>query len=134
MLPPSVHYLMDEEISVEGIRIWGSPYTPKFYRWAFNKLRGEPLAEQWEKIPPGVDVLITHGPVYGILDMTADEQHAGDKDLLRKVLDQKPMVHLCGHIHESYGMVKRHGIKFMNACIVNETYEPVHKPISFSIG
>jgi len=133
MLPPTVHYLMDEEVSINGIKIWGSPYTPKFYRWAFNKQRGEPLAEQWKKIPADVDILLTHGPVYGILDLTPNEQHAGDKDLLREVLCIKPKAHVCGHIHESYGMVKRHGIKFINACILNEAYELVHKPILFEV-
>ena len=134
MLPPTVHYLMDEELSVNGIKIWGSPYTPKFYRWAFNKQRGEPLAEQWKKIPADVDILLTHGPVYGILDVTPNEQHAGDKDLLREVLRIKPKVHVCGHIHDSYGTVKRHGIKFINACVLNEAYEMVHEPILIDVS
>lgn len=133
LIPDTVHYLKDEEIVIDGIKIWGSPYTPWFYRWAFNKRRGEPLASHWEKIPADTDVLLTHGPVYGILDMLVNEQHAGDKDLLKKLLAIKPKVHICGHIHESYGMIKRQGILFINACILNESYELVNKPLVFDI-
>ena len=133
LIPENVQYLKDEEIVINGIKIWGSPYTPWFFRWAFNKKRGGPLAAQWEKIPADTDIVMTHGPAYGILDMVINEQHAGDKDLLKKLLTLKPKVHVCGHIHESHGMVKRHGIKFMNACILNEGYELIYNPLVFDL-
>jgi len=133
LIPENVHYLKDEEINIDGIRVWGSPYTPWFFRWAFNKKRGVPLAAHWQSVPAGIDVLLTHGPVYGILDMLINEQNAGDKDLLKKVLEVKPKVHVCGHIHEAYGSVKRHGVKFINACILNEANELINKPIVFDL-
>lgn len=133
LIPETVHYLKDEEIVINGIKIWGSPYTPWFYRWAFNKRRGIPLALHWEKIPSDTNILLTHGPVFGILDMLLNEQHAGDRDLLKKVLAIKPAVHVCGHIHESYGMTKRDGIKFINACLLNESYELINKPVVFEV-
>lgn len=133
LLPPSVHYLKDQEIVVNGLKIWGSPYTPWFYRWAFNKQRGKPLALHWKKIPADADVLLTHGPAFGILDMTMNEQHAGDADLLKVVLEIKPKAHVCGHIHEAYGTVKKAGIKFINACAVDEYYRAVYKPVVFDV-
>jgi Icc-related predicted phosphoesterase len=133
LLPKDVYYLKDEGCCINGVNIWGSPYTPWYYRWAFNMRRGEALAQHWNKIPPNTDVLLTHGPVYGILDLAVNEQHAGDRDLLRKVLEIKPKVHVCGHIHEAYGMVKRHGIRFINACMLNDGYEFVNKPIVFEL-
>lgn len=133
MVPASVHYLKDEAVDLNGIKIWGSPYTPWYYLWAFSKRRGKPLADHWSKMPEGIDVLLTHGPVFGILDTVLNEQHAGDKDLLKRVLEVKPKVHICGHIHESYGMVKRHNIKFINACILNEAYELANKPFVFEL-
>lgn len=134
LIPSTVSYLKDESIEIDGIKIWGSPYTPWFYRWAFNKRRGEPLAAHWQKIPDDTDILLTHGPVHGIHDLTINEQHAGDKDLLKKVLTIKPKVHVCGHIHEGYGMVKRQGIKFLNACILNESYEFTNQPLQFELS
>ncbi|MDQ6610201.1 MAG: metallophosphoesterase, partial [Bacteroidota bacterium] len=68
-----------------------------------------------------------------ILDIVINEQHAGDKDLLKTVKEINPKVHVCGHIHESYGYVKRFGIKFINACVLNESYELVNKPIVFEL-
>lgn len=133
LLPPSVHYLKDEAIVINGVKIWGSPYTPWFYRWAFNKRRGKSLALHWKKIPADADVLLTHGPAYGILDLTLNEQHAGDADLLKMILEIRPRAHVCGHIHESYGTVKKHGIKFINACTVDESYRAVYKPVVFDI-
>ena len=133
LIPESVHYLEDEQIDVNGIKIWGSPYTPWFFRWAFNKRRGEALAQHWKKIPNDVQVVLTHGPAFGILDTVVNEQHAGDRDLLSKLLEVKPKIHVCGHIHESHGIVKRHGIKFLNACVLNESYELVHKPMTFDL-
>ncbi len=133
LLPSGVHYLKEEEVFIRGIKIWGSPYTPWFYRWAFNKRRGEALARHWDRIPADTDILLTHGPVYGILDSLVNDQHAGDRDLLRRVLAVKPRAHVCGHIHEAYGMVKRHGIRFVNACILNEGYEFSNKPIVFDL-
>lgn len=134
ILPEGVCYLKDESICINGIKIWGSPYTPWFYRWAFNMKRGAALAKHWNNIPADVDILLTHGPVYGILDTVINEQHAGDKDLLKRILEIKPKVHVCGHIHEAYGTLKRHGIQFINACVLNEAYELVHQPITFELA
>jgi Icc-related predicted phosphoesterase len=133
IIPATVHYLKDEEVIINGIKLWGSPYTPFFFQWAFNKKRGKHLATHWNNIPPDIDILLTHGPVYGILDMVINEQHIGDQDLLKRVLEIKPKVHVCGHIHESYGMQKRHGIKFVNACVLNESYELANNPIVFDL-
>jgi Icc-related predicted phosphoesterase len=133
LIPDGVIYLNDTGIIVNGINIWGSPVTPWFFNWAFNRHRGEVIRKHWELIPPDTHLLITHGPAYGFLDLTGTEQHAGCQDLLRKVLTVKPKVHVFGHIHESYGMIKRSGIKFINASLVNEHYDLVHGPVVFDL-
>ena len=134
LLPKTVHYLKEESCLINGLRIWGSPYTPWFFRWAFNKKRGEPLAKLWRLIPPDTDILLTHGPVYGILDTALNERHTGDVDLLNRVMEVRPKAHVCGHIHEAYGMVKRKGVRFVNACVLNEAYELANKPIVFELS
>lgn len=133
ILPEGVIYLNDSGTSIGNIKIWGSPFTPWFHNWAFNRYRGEAIRKHWELIPPDTDLLITHGPVYGFLDLVISEQHVGCQDLLRRVLVIKPKVHICGHIHESYGSIKRSGIRFINACILNEIYEPANKPVVFDL-
>ncbi|MFL5810882.1 MAG: metallophosphoesterase family protein [Flavisolibacter sp.] len=133
LIPEGVIYLKDSGINIDEIKIWGSPVTPWFYNWAFNRHRGEEIRKHWDLIPANTNLLITHGPVYGFLDMVINEQHVGCQDLLRTVLTVQPKVHVCGHIHESYGSIKRSGIRFINASVVNEQYELANKPIFFDI-
>lgn len=133
MIPENVIYLNDNGTQINGLNIWGSPVTPWFFNWAFNRHRGEQIRKHWDLIPANTDILITHGPAYGYLDQVINEQHVGDKDLLQKILEIKPKVHAFGHIHESYGDIKRKGIRFMNACVLNEHYELVNRPIIFDL-
>jgi Icc-related predicted phosphoesterase len=118
---------------LNGIKIWGSPVTPWFFNWAFNRHRGDPIKKHWDLIPGDTDVLITHGPVFSVLDKTSNGQHVGCEDLLKKVQEIKPKVHVCGHIHEAYGKVEETGTKFFNASILNERYLMVNSPIAFEL-
>jgi len=110
-------YLEDDGLTIDGVVCYGSPWQPAFMDWAFNLPRGEPLREKWREIPDNTDVLITHGPPYGILDRTFDGRHVGCEDLLERVREVAPKVHLFGHIHEARGMKKRGGTVFVNACM-----------------
>jgi predicted phosphodiesterase len=122
-------YLEDEETTVGGLRIWGSPWQPWFYDWAFNLERGPQIAAKWALIPGGIDVLITHGPPLGILDRTSRGDDVGCADLLAAVQRVRPKLHLFGHIHEGYGTVERDGTRFVNASNCTERYHPVQPPI-----
>lgn len=133
LIPENITYLKDCSIEIEGLKLWGSPYTPWFFNWAFNKHRGLQMKKEWGQIPLDTDILLTHGPPFGILDMVVNEQHVGCKDLLNRVLEVQPKVHVFGHIHESYGSKRLHGIRFYNACVLNESYELVNKPIVFEL-
>jgi Icc-related predicted phosphoesterase len=124
-----VTYLFDNDITINGIKFYGSPWQPEFYNWAFNLPRGEELAAKWEKIPDDVDILITHGPAYGILDYAPIGGHVGCEELYRKIVEVKPKIHVCGHIHDSYGQKSMGGIEFLNASTLNDRYEYAHKPI-----
>jgi predicted phosphodiesterase len=133
IIPGGVVYLDDSGTVINGISIWGSPVTPWFYDWAFNRRRGPDIQQHWDIIPAGTDVLITHGPVFGVHDTTAAGQHAGCDDLLIKVTEVKPKVHICGHIHEAYGQVSRNGTQFINASVLNQRYQLVNEPVVFEI-
>ena len=122
-------YLQDEEVTLGGLRIWGSPWQPWFFDWAFNLHRGEPLRKVWAQIPVGIDVLVTHGPPRGILDTTSRGEAVGCDDLLEAVQRIRPRLHLFGHIHEAYGQVTQGGTTFVNASVCNLRYRPVQPPI-----
>jgi Icc-related predicted phosphoesterase len=128
-----VVYLNDSGVTINNTHIWGSPVTPYFFNWAFNRHRGTDINRHWKRIPPNTDLLVTHGPAFGILDVIANGNHTGDKDLLKTINEIKPKVHLCGHIHESYGSLKRGSIRHINASLLNERYELVNPPVVFEL-
>lgn len=103
----STTYLYHELVVVAGLRIFGSPYTPTFGDWAFMK-SNEKLHRLWEDIPEGLDILVTHGPPHGVLDLSKSREGiiemCGDKPLLKRVQKVKPLYHIFGHIHNSNGI------------------------------
>lgn len=98
----SIIYLEHESINIEGINIFGSPYTPRYGAWSFMKDKGK-LDPYWEQIPENTDILVTHGPPKGILDLSRNRndelEFCGDKELLNHVYRVKPKHHIFGHIH-----------------------------------
>lgn len=121
--------------NVETAKIYGSPWQPEFYNWAFNLPKGGPgLMSKWEAIPADTDILITHGPPQDHLDMSGppyNEPHLGCALLREKVDEQPPKIHVFGHIHGGYGYKFYNGTHFFNASILNERYEYVNKPVTF---
>ena len=122
-------YLEDEETTVEGFLVYGSPWQPWFYDWAFNLPRGEALRAKWAQIPLQVDILITHGPPAGILDRTSQGRAAGCGDLLQRIEEIQPGLHIFGHIHEGYGQHRVGNTDFVNASICDLRYRPVNPPL-----
>jgi Icc-related predicted phosphoesterase len=133
IIPNNIIYLNDSGVTINGINIWGSPISPWFYDWAFNRHRGEPIKKHWDLIPTNTDILVTHGPVFGMLDYTISGMRVGCEELLLKVEAIKPKFHICGHIHEAYGMQKKENTTFINASVLNEKYVLVNEPIVFEL-
>lgn len=125
-------YLEDSLIEIEGLRIYGSPWQPYFYGWAFNLHRGIELKEKWEMIPNNIDILITHTPPYGILDQVQGESF-GCEDLLEELDRISPKIHIFGHIHQGYGVLKKDKTTYINASICNGYRQPKNKPIIINI-
>lgn len=140
LLDPSIIYLQDSAIEIAGSKIYGSPWQPRFYDWAFNLSRGPEMAEKWALIPDDLDVLITHGPPNGILDAVARASgidHAGCEELIKRVGKiheaGRLKAHIFGHIHCGYGSKVKSGVRFVNASTCDEQYRPIQPPIVFEI-
>jgi len=105
-----IHYLENEHITIEGIKIFGSPLTPDFgVGWAFNKARNK-LDRIWSGIiDKDTDIIVTHGPPKGILDLGIDRNHkmefCGCKSLWNVVKLINPQLMLFGHIHNCDGVI-----------------------------
>ena len=129
----NARYLEDEATTCCGISIYGSPWQPRFFDWAFNVDRGEALAAIWSKIPEGIDVLVTHGPPFEILDQVPSGECVGCEDLLRRIEVVRPKLHVFGHIHEGYGVMESDHTLYVNASSCNGDYELVNQPIVIDI-
>jgi Icc-related predicted phosphoesterase len=132
---PLVTYLEDDWVDVDGIKIYGSPWQPEFYNWAFNLPRmGPGLHSKWEAIPTDTDILITHGPPQGHLDTSGYpwNQPLLGCELLRSRVDKiKPKIHVFGHIHGGWGYKECEGTHFFNASVLNEDYSHANDGITF---
>ena len=134
-----IHYLENSSIDIDGLKFYGSPITPDFWReyWAFNEARGEKITQYWDMIPKDTDILITHGPANNILDKLENEvDHVGCEDLEYKVKYELSnlKLHTVGHIHHSYGTYSNnYGTAYVNASICNESYDPTNAPIVVDI-
>lgn len=122
-------YLEDSETVIDGVRFYGSPWTNKFYDWAFMKTTEKELAERWEFIPERVDVLVTHGPPKYILDGVPEMlsvRHCGSESLRDRVLKIKPRLHIFGHIHEGAGTLSTATTTFHNVSTCDGSYHPIN--------
>jgi Icc-related predicted phosphoesterase len=127
-------YLQDTSIEIDGIVFYGSPWQPEFHNWAFNvPADSDRMRRIWERIPDNTDVLITHGPPFGILDNTMDNRNVGCRLLRNRVLKITPKLHCFGHIHSAYGTQDLDGITFINAANLNEQYRPANAPIEIEL-
>jgi Icc-related predicted phosphoesterase len=128
----NITYLQDEEVIIDGVKFYGSPWQPWFYDWAFNfpnpginAARARSHARVcWAKIPSDTNVLITHGPPKDILDAVVYGDHVGCPYLRDRVDSlEKLKLHCFGHIHYSYG-IQGHNPIFLNAAVCGENYKP----------
>lgn len=132
----NIDYLQDDFMGIiEGgepeVKIWGSPWQPEFYNWAFNLPRnGDELKAKWDMIPEDTDILITHGPAWGFLDDVEGRrgEHLGCELLTERIKQIKPKIHICGHIHTGYGHYYNGHTHFFNASVLNERYSYAHLP------
>jgi Icc-related predicted phosphoesterase len=125
-----VVYLENEMDVVCGLSFWGSPYTPAFYDWGFQSRTLEQEESIYSCIPDKVDVLITHGPPYGIRDKNMSDGRCGSHVLTKHVCRVIPRIHAFGHIHRGYGMTLDKDTLFINAATCNEDYKPVNPLIT----
>ncbi len=131
-----VYLLHHEHVTINGYTFFGSPYTPEFFKWAYMYPRGEYGATLWKEIPEFTDILITHGPPFGIGDANDNGEHCGCPHLYNRVLELKPKYHIFGHIHEGAGVHLHKSIAettFINASILNAGYIAVHHPHYFTL-
>lgn len=118
-------HLSDASGLPTSFNVFASPYSPTTGKWAFGYEslasgrhqavsvvkgaqsettefppgdKGELL---WSTIPSNTDVLITHTPPMGHCDAGRDDRSC--KALRRALRRVRPMMMVCGHVHEGWG-------------------------------
>jgi len=127
-------YLDDSATSVDGVTIWGSPWTPWFFDWAFNAPKGEAgeafLRERYDTVAPGTDILLIHGPPRGYGDRTARGVEAGSVAQLELIERVRPRLAVYGHIHEGRGGFTLGATTLANVSAVDLQYALYDDPVA----
>lgn len=136
--------LIDQSVTINGVKFYGTPWVPNLSGWAFYA-SAQRLRDRFADIPNDTQVLITHGPPSGELDLIPgavavgdphgleedewtdnDGLHVGSMALLQRTRQLKALqLHIFGHIHESAGRNERS----VNAAICDRHYKATNPPI-----
>lgn len=111
-------YLENESTTIEGLKIYGTPYTPTFGNWSFMKARDK-IYKVWDAIPEDTDILVVHGPPKGILDLSYDRQnnleYCGCSALYKRIMKLNLKYVMFGHIHNTDGVYNA-GTRTVEGC------------------
>ncbi|GMR51496.1 hypothetical protein PMAYCL1PPCAC_33514, partial [Pristionchus mayeri] len=128
----NVTYLQDSFVEIDGLIFYGTPWHP---------LKGYPfyrprhlIGHEWAKFPPKIDVLITHVPPLGYMDLYPPVERWGDFALLNRVGDLRPRFHVFGHNHYNFGAQSNGPTTFMNVASKRGNGGGYNAPLVFYIG
>ena len=139
-----VECLIEELVEVNGVKIYGTPWTPMFCNWAFMDADGAALDEKYSTIPENVDILITHGPPYdenskidcceGVVMLDGSSEHLGSKSLYKAIIEKKPKYCFVGHIHSGdHGETIIGETSCRNVSYLNEEYKKGYHVHTFEL-
>lgn len=126
--------LIDSGAEVFGLKFWGTPWVANCAGWAYN-LPESSLAIRYSRIPNDTDVLVLHGPPYGLGDLAFNLsgkgqafEHAGSQHLLQVIDAAQPRLATYGHIHEARGVWTRGRTTLVNCAVKDENYRGGYAP------
>jgi Icc-related predicted phosphoesterase len=123
-------FLTEGEVIHRGVKFFGASWVPMLDGHAFF-LDDERLEDAWDRIPDDVDVLMTHTPPAGILDVSSTGLRLGCKYLAARLKDLSPRLHCFGHVHASRGHRIIGDTTYLNATSVNSNFQIAHRPFEF---
>ncbi|KAG2394265.1 hypothetical protein C9374_004029 [Naegleria lovaniensis] len=120
-------YLQDQSVIIKYkgkqlLKIYGTPWTSS-RNMGFSMNRKD-IEQKWNDIPNDIDVLVTHLPPFGIMDLASGtepqhycdyckknhcyKRHWGNEALRKRSIQlneqAKLKAHLFGHVHEYHGL------------------------------
>jgi hypothetical protein len=93
-----------------------SPFTPR--PSGGGAFKYERTGDRWQNIPEDIEILMTHGPPKGFLDVSRSDEDYGENvgcGYLRKAVERtRPLMHCFGHVHGRCGTVMQHWVTMDN--------------------
>jgi Icc-related predicted phosphoesterase len=137
-LAAAATYLQDSSVEIDGLLVYGTPWSEIIGPWAFSLPEEDRGAEArpdlraaYSVIPAAAEIVLVHGPPAGYGDRTYDGRRVGSPSLLARVEEVRPRLCVFGHIHEDHGRWEHRGITLANVSHVDEGYRPVNPPQLF---
>ena len=127
--------LIDESYTYNGLKIYGTPWSLPFNNW-FWMAEEETLKHYYNKIPNDLDILMSHGCMFGVCDTILEDDaygsagNLGSKELAKAIYDKNPKYVYTGHIHSAdhNDNVLKNGTIVSCVSILNEKYKYTYKP------
>jgi Icc-related predicted phosphoesterase len=122
--------LIEESVVIRGVKIYGSPWSLPFERWAW--MAPEVTLEKiYREIPDDVDIIVSHTPPYGVCDKAGNGSFCGSQALLKRInsLSNLKLV-VCGHVHEAKG---RNGVVVNVSSVYNMEGYCIPRPDPWTI-
>lgn len=127
--PENTHYLCDDTVEIDGLKIHGNPWTPNLVHWAFYAST-ERFQEIAYKLPEDTDILVLHSPPAGV-GLDGNHPDWGAPHIASRLQVTLPKLCVFGHIHEGYGTRKIGEVEFANVAHMDMDYNPVNPPVEF---
>lgn len=100
-----IHLLHGSGVNIDGVAFYGlGCEVPRINEENWNEWLGEEAATHMLEDCPDGCVLVTHSPAYGYCDLQIYGANEGSKAILDCVKMKQPQLHLCGHIHNGWGV------------------------------
>lgn len=129
---PGIIVLQDETVELMGLRIYGTSWLK--FEGGKHPFEVQDLKSKWAAIPSGINILITHMPPYGIMDIRANGEHGGSTSLTQEVkMRVMPELHVFGHMHAGYGTIDDGITQFVNASLVDNDRQIANQPIVINL-
>lgn len=121
-LPHATHVSTVDLLEFYGLRILCYPWM-----WGFRSSLKPYIA--WMTQQKNIDIIISHSPQSGVLDFCHSGSHGGSYELNNVIKMCKPLLHLCGHVHEASGHQynEKTGLWSVNSAIVDHPVRRISK-------
>lgn len=125
----NTYYLQETGCEIAGYKFWGTPYTMRFFDWAFQVDRGVDDHQRFSKIPNDTDIVLCHGPAQGVADTCPDINDrnrivsVGSSALRKRLKAIEPKLMVSGHLHKHAGVYAQPECLYVNASVLDDRYE-----------